>query len=132
MKILRQILALLLATTMLTSASPATWNGHYCGGELMESSFSEKFTPCCPVDLHTSNELQLKRNSCDFEMKSFNGYDHSTTPQNSDLQPVAIATWESLPFDLHVENHPDYFIPRSNAPPLTGRQICERYDRWLL
>ncbi|NVK26623.1 MAG: hypothetical protein HWE14_01200 [Flavobacteriia bacterium] len=117
---------------MLTSASPATWNGHYCGGKLLESSFSEKFEPCCPVQLHHSEETQVNQRSCDFELKSFDGYDSSTTKDEVATPALISCIDYASDFPRVATDYSENLLPRSNAPPLYGRIMCEKFDRWIL
>lgn len=130
---LRAMLGLVLATTLFTSAAPATLSLHYCGGELMDASFTERFEPCCGVEESTSSEPMMEATTCEFDQFSFESYDDGLTLPSITISPVFIDAphfVELSPF-IEIASTP-LRIEDIGPPQLSGVELCIRYERYLL
>lgn len=132
-KKLNAILGLVLATTLFTSAAPATLSMHYCGGELMDASFYEHFESCCDIEVSNSDHPTMAATSCEFEQYTFNSYEDGVSSSPL-IAPVCIEVSPVVPFHFveyifsDVANQTHYRGP----PSPSGIELCIRLERYLL
>ncbi|NVK04961.1 MAG: hypothetical protein HWD92_09060 [Flavobacteriia bacterium] len=130
---LRAIVGLVLATTLFTSAAPATLSLHYCGGELMDASFTERFEPCCSVEESTSSEPTMEATTCEFDQFSFESYDDGLSLPSITISPVFIDAPHFSELSLSIEIAPTLHCVETRGPPQqSGVELCIRYERYLL
>lgn len=133
MKVLRSILAILLCSSMISSAVPSKATVHYCGGELMDITFNEKVEACCPTELNASTELQFKQVSCEFDHHFFKNYDTGATTASAQIAPVVVfLTISPFSLSLPLNTHIKLGAIRINGPPPPTVSKVILLERFLL
>lgn len=128
---LRAILGLVLATTLFTSAAPATLSMHYCGGELMDASFTERFNPCCEIEEPESPSMTAT--SCEFDQYTFNSYEDGYAQQELTISPVFILTPQFFELPI-IGYYPTSLslLKYRGPPPMSGATRCIQYEHFRL
>ncbi|GGH73489.1 HYC_CC_PP family protein [Phaeocystidibacter marisrubri] len=137
-KALHITLGFILIASIQLSAVGVRLVYHYCGDTLKEVSLLELDETCCPKKGSSiefpSNESCLKKGSCcSLEYQMIEGTDAPLSSSKVSIGSEAIADYiQPFAITFHSTSETPKSYTHANAPPLSGRDILVRVQRFLI
>lgn len=123
---------------MQLSAVGVRLSFHYCGDTLKEVSILEPAESCCGVkeipNSFPSEDNCIKKGSCcSLEYQVIDGTDAPlTTTQVKAFHPISVEFIQPIVYSFSSITETQIAHPDANAPPLSGRDILVRVQRFLI